>query len=81
MLTASGELGTFLAKHKDALPELFIVSQVELAKEASPKAQRAMEGLSAEVLAASGNRCPRCWTYAAEVGAQTLCNRCVEAMG
>ncbi len=81
LLTATGELGTFLARHADALPELFIVSQVELAASASPKAQKAMEGLVAEVQAATGNRCPRCWTYAAEVGAQTLCNRCVEAMG
>jgi isoleucyl-tRNA synthetase len=58
----------FLKANLDVLPELLIVSQVELG-----------DGPEHRVVKADGNRCPRCWTYKPEVGSQELCHRCVEA--
>jgi isoleucyl-tRNA synthetase len=60
-----------LEKHLDLLPELFIVSQVELS-----------DGPEHQVKPADGEKCPRCWRSVSEVGAgkQELCNRCVEAL-
>ncbi len=78
-LTATGPLKDFLVANKAELPGLLKVSQIELPATASVKAVFVSGELHAEVLPATGNRCPRCWTYAAEVGAQELCNRCVEA--
>ena len=81
VLTATGPTADLLARYRTALPELFIVSQVELTEVASDKAQ-AMGALKAEVLPATGNKCPRCWAFRAEVAAaQSLCNRCTEAVG
>jgi isoleucyl-tRNA synthetase len=59
----------FLEKHLAELPELLIVSQVELSDAAEH-----------QVKAADGAKCPRCWRSEPEVGAQELCNRCVEAV-
>ena len=66
----------------------FIVSQVELADEAGEKAQAlasprfGAERRDAEVLAAEGEKCPRCWTYSTRVGKEAeLCARCEEALG
>ncbi len=58
----------FLEKHLAVLPELFKVSQVELG-----------DGPEHKVTKAEGNKCPRCWLFKPEVGAQQLCNRCTEA--
>jgi isoleucyl-tRNA synthetase len=60
-----------LEKHLELLPELFIVSQVELSDAAEH-----------QVKPADGEKCPRCWRSVSEVGAgkQELCNRCVEAL-
>jgi isoleucyl-tRNA synthetase len=59
----------FLEKHLAELPELLIVSQVELSDAAEH-----------QVKAADGAKCPRCWRSEPEVGKQELCNRCVEAV-
>ncbi len=80
LLGVSGAMKELLGKYKDVLPELFIVSQVELSDAPGEKALAVAEGAKAEVLAASGNKCPRCWTFRPEVGAQELCRRCVEAV-
>jgi isoleucyl-tRNA synthetase len=59
-----------LTKYAGELAELFKVSQVHL-----------VEGTAATVVAqATGNKCPRCWAYRAEVGAQELCVRCTDAV-
>jgi isoleucyl-tRNA synthetase len=81
VLTSTGALSAVLSTWKAELPELLIVSDVRLEAAASERAVSVSEGLKAEVVQASGNRCPRCWTYRAEVGAQELCVRCVEAVG
>jgi isoleucyl-tRNA synthetase len=90
VLTASGKTREFLAAHLAELPGLLIVSQVDLADEASGKAQ-ALEvaqafgqgvEVKAEVLPAKGAKCPRCWTYAEEVaGGAEVCPKCQKALG
>jgi isoleucyl-tRNA synthetase len=71
------------------LPTLFITSQVEL-QAPSPRAQPLAfaagafpEGkVSAEILPADGQKCPRCWTYSTAVGqGGDLCLKCREALG
>jgi isoleucyl-tRNA synthetase len=79
-LAATGTARGRLEKHAVALAELFIVSQVHLAKGPLPDGQPVAEGVTATVAHASGQRCPRCWAYRAEVGAQELCDRCAEAL-
>ena len=67
ILTAPSDMFDLLnARGKDALAEMFIVSEVEL--------QQGDE-LSAEVKKASGEKCPRCWNYR-ELGEDGLCQRC-----
>ncbi len=68
---AAGETKALLEKYREELAEVFIVSQVHLA-EATP--------LAISVAKAEGNKCPRCWQYKPEVGAQALCTRCTDAV-
>jgi isoleucyl-tRNA synthetase len=90
VLSAQGEAREFLERHLSELPGLFIVSQVELAEKKGEKAQLLQlaqsfgEGIqvSAEVLPARGEKCPRCWTYSEAVGhGGDLCLKCREALG
>ncbi|MFI5356969.1 MAG: isoleucine--tRNA ligase [Opitutales bacterium] len=81
-LAVPGEdpLRRVLEKHRDFLPELFIVSQVTLTAAGAPAS------LSVEVqpCAALGHtRCPRCWRWvpALTAGAQgEVCPRCTAAL-
>ncbi len=79
VITASGPSLTLLTKYADVLPELFIVSQVELAATASEKAQPAGD-VKAEVLLATGDKCPRCWVFRPKVTGKEVCAVCAEAM-
>jgi isoleucyl-tRNA synthetase len=90
VLSAHGETRAFLERHLAELPGLFIVSQVQVADVKGAKAQALNvaqafgEGasISAEVLPALGEKCPRCWTYQEEVGhGGDVCNKCREALG
>jgi isoleucyl-tRNA synthetase len=58
-----------LTKYSGELAELFKVSSVNL-----------VSGGEISVTHATGNKCPRCWAYRAEVGAQELCARCTDAV-
>ncbi len=64
-------------KNRDALAELFIVSQISLQPDES-------EALAIEVAHASGGRCPRCWRWveslAGGVANTDLCPRCTDAL-
>jgi isoleucyl-tRNA synthetase len=90
VLTASGAAREFLRANLAELPVLLIVSQVKLAEQPGPKAQPLAltqafgEGtaVTAEVLAAEGGKCPRCWVYseAVEQGSG-VCPRCHETLG
>jgi len=86
VLSATGAALEWLRKHQSELATLFIVSQVEVVSSPSPRAQTislpsSLGGsANAEVLPADGQKCPRCWTYAPEVGRSSdVCAKCVEA--
>ncbi|HET8550540.1 MAG TPA: isoleucine--tRNA ligase [Bryobacteraceae bacterium] len=64
-----------LERFRRLLPELFIVSQVELAGGDAPPVQ---------VTLADGDRCERCWKYTTDVGSDpdlpAVCRGCAEAV-
>jgi isoleucyl-tRNA synthetase len=68
-----------LAKHRDFLPEFFIVSHVEL----EPNPANSLEIKSTHAREAGLVRCPRCWRWVPTV-TQTahgeVCPRCAEAL-
>ncbi|ACL69683.1 isoleucine--tRNA ligase [Halothermothrix orenii] len=69
----------------DILPDLFIVSQVELQGETGEGFHKGSEtGISVSVVKASGEKCARCWKYSEAVGNDEehpeLCERCVEVV-
>jgi len=81
VLHCKDELFEFLSIHKDALPTIFIVSQVELKNEDdSHQTSGEVEGLSVSVQPAQGQKCERCWIFCDSVGKhdehKTLCARC-----
>jgi isoleucyl-tRNA synthetase len=89
VLSASGRAEELLRKNAAELPALFIVSQVELADAPSPQSQPltitsplGSLPIHAEVRSAMGRKCPRCWTYAEEVGRDgEVCAKCTSALG
>jgi isoleucyl-tRNA synthetase len=89
ILRAAGPLADLLCEYATVLPELFIVSQVELAAPHSGGGSasgdgHAATGLSVEVERAQGRKCERCWNYSTRVGESaaypTVCERCVTAL-
>lgn len=72
----SSQLSDFIG-HEEELAELFIVSRVLI--EAGTD-----DALGVEVAAATGERCPRCWNYAVDIGTDTrhpeLCGRCADVI-
>jgi isoleucyl-tRNA synthetase len=79
VLRAAGATGAMLERHRDDLPMLFIVSDVELTRLAGEQ-----ESLSVEVMRADGQKCARCWRVVPEVSTaaatEGLCDRCVAAL-
>ncbi len=79
LATPGDSLTTVLAKHRDFLPELFIVSQVGIDSSASPALQVGVRPCSELGL----QRCPRCWRWVGALAAGThgeICPRCAEAL-
>jgi len=70
-----------LARHRDDLRYLFIVSQVDLIE---PNASLDEDAINVTVARAHGEKCERCWNYSARVGESprypTVCERCVDAL-
>jgi isoleucyl-tRNA synthetase len=66
-----------LARYRDELRYIFIVSAVTLEKAASGDGTT---GVKVEVLKADGEKCSRCWNYSTQVGKDkdypTVCERC-----
>ncbi|MFN8007188.1 MAG: isoleucine--tRNA ligase [Terriglobia bacterium] len=70
-----------LRKYQDALPGLFIVSQVEIKETLEPGTYFHDAGeVQVLVVRAEGHKCERCWNYALEVGQDakfpTVCGKC-----
>ena len=80
-ITASGAAFAALAKYRDELRYLFLVSGVTL--EQAPSASETSPVL-VKVEKAPGQKCERCWNYSTEVGKDpeypTVCERCSEAL-
>jgi isoleucyl-tRNA synthetase len=76
-LQAADPLYSVLARHRDQLRYLFIVSSVTL--EQSPSGNGS-SGLTVTVAKADGQKCERCWNYSTHVGEDreypTVCERC-----
>ena len=69
-VTLAGPLAV-LNKYRSALPEIFIVSQVNLnVLVGSPNTD-----VTVSAAKSTGHKCPRCWRYVA-TAAETLCERC-----
>jgi isoleucyl-tRNA synthetase len=86
-LRVDGELANLLARYRDQLAPLFIVSygQVELGRDLKRPAQPSeLPGLEIAVQPAEGKKCERCWNYSPQVGHNatypTLCERCTRAL-
>ena len=83
ILHADGELAAFLGEVKDALPEIFITSGVEI-EGGEGEFKGDVEGLSVSVSKADGEKCERCWKFSTTVGScaehPTLCAECAATM-
>jgi isoleucyl-tRNA synthetase len=76
-VTAAEPAYSVLARYKDQLRYLFIVSAVTLEKAASGNGTN---GVSVQVKKADGKKCERCWNFSIHVGEDpaypTICERC-----
>jgi len=83
-LYCDGELYEFVESIRDELPEIFIVSQLDIVKGAGGECTGEIEGLSVTVSKAGGEKCARCWSYRDSVGSDTenpeLCERCASIL-
>ncbi|MGE5362200.1 MAG: isoleucine--tRNA ligase, partial [Bacteroidales bacterium] len=81
-IEAAGDTDDLLARYRDELPSVFIVSQVEL--RAAPAGGEASEDVRVTVDKADGERCDRCWRYVPSVSAGDahagVCERCEDAL-
>ncbi len=76
-VTAAEPVYSVLARYKDRLRYLFIVSDVTLQQ---GKSGNGTGGVSVQVSKADGQKCERCWNYSIGVGEDavypTVCERC-----
>jgi isoleucyl-tRNA synthetase len=79
-VTASGPIGALLERHREDLPMLFIVSDIDL--QIGPAG--AADEVRVEVEKAPGVKCERCWRFVPAVRTEPdwagICDRCVEAL-
>ncbi len=77
-LTAPESIYSVLARYKEQLRYLFIVSAVKLEQSASGNGSS--PGVSIQISKAEGKKCERCWNYSTRVGEDpeypTVCERC-----
>jgi isoleucyl-tRNA synthetase len=75
-ITASDPAYSLLARHKDQLRYIFIVSAVNLVQASGNGTGQ----VHVEVKKADGAKCERCWNYSVHVGEDktypTVCERC-----
>jgi isoleucyl-tRNA synthetase len=74
---AADAVYSVLARYRDELRYIFIVSAVTLEKAASSDGTT---GVKVAVCKAEGEKCSRCWNYSTQVGKDrdypTVCERC-----
>jgi isoleucyl-tRNA synthetase len=79
LANAPAEVADVLAKHRDFLPELFIVSRVSLASSVGETLSVAVHPCAEQGAA----RCPRCWRWVPALENSShgnVCPRCIEAL-
>jgi isoleucyl-tRNA synthetase len=78
-LSAREPVYSLLARYKDQLRYLFIVSDVVLEKRESGNGAEG-GGIHVDINKAAGNKCERCWNYSSHVGEDraypSVCERC-----
>ena len=79
------DLQPLVEEYRDFLRYLFIVSQVEITRQAVEGATATgLAGLSVKIEKALGRKCDRCWNYSEQVGKDerypTVCERCSAAL-
>jgi isoleucyl-tRNA synthetase len=83
-LAAGGALAELLVGRRALLPEIFIVSRVELLPEGTLAQPSTVEGLAVAAERVGGEKCVRCWNYRADVGQERrfpgLCARCARVL-
>lgn len=83
VLYCDAEWKKFLEVQQESLATFFKVSQVQLKDEGTGKYPH-QDGLSIDVIPASGKKCERCWNYCESVGTHSdhpdLCDRCYEVL-
>ncbi len=79
ILTKSQDRYTFLRSFNDELPEIFKVSQVEVAFDGGISGEFAIKVAKAE-----GQKCQRCWNYSRQLGSDKnhplICDNCLKAI-
>lgn len=79
ILYADGEIKEAISKFVGELPEIFIVSKVEL-KDGEGEFKGELDSVTVDVIKATGEKCERCWKFSGSVGTHndhpTLCDRC-----
>ena len=79
ILYADGKLKEAISKFVNELPEIFIVSKVEL-KDGEGEFKGELDSVTVDVIKATGEKCERCWKFSNSVGTHndhpTLCDRC-----
>ncbi len=79
ILYADGETKDTISGFISELPEIFIVSKVEL-KDGNGEFKGELDGVTIDVVKATGEKCERCWKFSETVGIfddhPTLCDRC-----
>jgi isoleucyl-tRNA synthetase len=81
VLTAAERIHSVLARYRDQLRYLFIVSAVTLVPGTSGNGTG---GVNVQVSKAPGKKCERCWNYSTHVGEDnaypTVCERCSQVL-
>ena len=79
-LSATGPIGALLARHRQELPMLFIVSEVTV----HASAPEGPDAVTIRVDRTDGVKCERCWRWVPAVRAEAewegLCERCVDTL-
>jgi len=79
VLFPRGQVADLLGKLTLNLPQVFIVSQLEIRKDGYGSFKG--EDISIDVLPAQGITCERCWQVVDHVDSDGLCDRCRSVVG
>ena len=79
-LGAEGTLAALLEAKRAVLPEILIVSQVDVVPPAAVRGESTLAGLGIDAARAGGEKCARCWNWRRDVGSDprvpSVCGRC-----